>query len=212
VIPQYQEPYTDEGIYGDFTYGSPGVSRGLMNAINVIQKNAFRYAGKLKILVIGAGSGYEIASFLSAGHKCVGMDLYIPDVPFMKEVCVQGDASDMPFRDKEFDLVFCTETFEHIPEHICYQILKETKRVGKNFYFTIATRGDGEYKMHINVHPAWWWLKTFEEHDLTIVHGEYAPLILVGYAGHGIIKLAYKDGVTIYGNCDIEGEAVSESV
>jgi hypothetical protein len=212
VIPDYKVPYSDEGIYGDFTYGTPGVSRGFANALGITQGNAFRFDGPMKILVIGAGSGYEIAVFRSRGHQCFGIDLHVPDVPFMKEYSVKGDASQMPFAEDEFDLVFCGETLEHIPEDVCLEILSEVKRIGKNFYFTIATRDDGKYKMHINVHPAWWWMKTFEECGLVCIHSEDCPFVPILYAGHGLLKLRYRDGVTLYGNCNIEESEVSEDI
>lgn len=203
MIPQYEVSYSDEGIYGDFTYGTPGVSRGFINALSVTQGNAFAFDGPMKILVIGGGNGYEIAVFKTRGHECYGIDLYSPNFAFLKDTSVQGDASDMPFKDKEFDLVFCGETLEHIPEKTCLKILSEVRRVGKNFYFTIATRGDSPYNLHINVNPAWWWMKTFEECGFTIMHAEDKPIVPITYSGNGLVKCKYRDGVTIYGNCDL---------
>jgi hypothetical protein len=203
VIPEYQAPYSDDGVYGDFTYGTPGVSRGFVNALCLVQGGMpLRFKGKSRILVIGAGNGYEIAVFLTRGHECYGIDLYIPDIKFVKEVSVRGDARSMPYKDKEFDLVFCGETFEHIPEDVCLEIMSEVNRVGRAFYFTIATRDDGDYKTHINVQPAWWWIKQFTEAGFRILHAEENAVVPILYSGNGLIKFTYRDGVTICGNCN----------
>jgi hypothetical protein len=202
VIPACEVDYSEDGIYGDFTYGSPGASRGLVNAMFITQGGAFAIVGKPKALVIGAGNGYEIAQFKVSGFECFGIDLYVPDIPIVKETSVRGDASSMPFRDNEFPLVYCGETFEHIPEEICWKILSEVKRVGEAFYFTIATRGDEPYNSHINIHPGWWWMKKFEEHGLEIAHAEINSIVSILYAGSGIVKMRFNDGVTIYGRCD----------
>jgi hypothetical protein len=204
VIPSYEVPYSEEGIYGDFTYGTPGVSRGLMNALHICQGGSFTIRGPMKVLVIGGGNCYEVAVFNTRGHTCYGIDLYVPGIPFCKKTCVRGDASKMPFRDQEFDLVYCGETLEHIPEDVCFDILSEVRRVSRSFYFTIATRHDAPYNMHINVHPAWWWQKVFDEHGFRTIHAEDNPIVSIIYGNSGIIKLRFPDGVTIYGYCDIK--------
>ena len=202
MIPEYRDTYTEEGIYGDFTYGSPSVSRSFIHATFVTQGGAFEISNTAKVLCIGSGNGYEIAKFRLEGFKCFGIDLYVPDVKVVKDRSVRGDASNMPFRDDEFDLVFCTETFEHIPEEICFKILAEVKRVGLNFYFTVSTKDDKPYDTHINIHDAWWWMDKFNECGLKITHAEAMPVIPLVYGGNRIVKLRYIEGVLIYGLCN----------
>jgi ubiquinone/menaquinone biosynthesis C-methylase UbiE len=110
----------------------------------------------------------------------------------------------MPFKDKEFDLVFCGETLEHIPEDVCLEILKEVQRVSGSFYFTIATHDDAPYNMHINVHPAWWWQRVFGELGFRVIHAQDHPIVPIVYGNGGIMKLRFPDGVTMYGYCDIK--------
>ena len=135
----YEDQYSKDGIFGDFTYSSPGVSRGLLISMIVRQGGFFAVKGKVKILVMGAGHGYEVVSYIKGGHDVKGIDLYAPEIPMVKEVTTLASADDMPFKDKEFDLIHSTEMMEHVPEKITDQILRECRRVAKKFVFTIAT-------------------------------------------------------------------------
>ena len=76
--------YSDTGIYKNFTYGSPYVSRGLRIATHLTQ---FWKAEKLKkkILCIGAGNGYEVVKYLIEGHDCYSVELYHPEIDILKD-------------------------------------------------------------------------------------------------------------------------------
>ena len=62
------------------------------------------------------------------GHDVTGLELYAPNVPYVKERTIIGDATDMQFEDNSFDLVYCTEMFEHVTKEDTDKILKEMKR------------------------------------------------------------------------------------
>lgn len=195
----YQSPYSKDGIYGNFAYGSPWVSRGLASAILIDQTAGFG-GDKQSILTIGAGNGYELVYFLKRGYDATGIDLYVPDVKMVKEHTVVASADDMPFEDNQFDMVMCCEVFEHIPEDICMEILKECRRVAKNFYFTIATTSDEPFNTHINIHEGEWWIKEFRESGMKIVHAAInarCPTI----HNRKLFLVIYASGVTIYGEC-----------
>ena len=210
MTPEYHKPYNEDGVWGDFTYGAPGVSRGLLNAIQITQSEVkFCENGTPKTLVIGAGNGWEIAQLKASGWDVCGIDLYVPDIPFVKKCSVQGDASNMPFKDKEFGLVLCCETFEHIPEDVCWEILAEIKRVSDSFYFTIATIDDAPvYSTHITIHPGWWWMQKFEENGMNVKHAESGAKMALIYAQNRIARMRYEEGVTLFGSCDFEEQEV----
>jgi hypothetical protein len=210
MTSEYHAPYSEEGVWGDFTYGAPGVSRGLINMFQLTQSEvSFSEEGTPKTLIIGSGIGWELAYLRINGWDAYGIDLYIPDMPLIKKYSVQGDASNMPYKDNEFGLVVCCETFEHIPEDVCWDILKEIKRISKNFYFTIATIDDAPvYSTHITIYPAWWWMQKIEEHGMNIKHAEAGPKMNLVYAGNRLLRTRYEEGVTIYGSCNLEKQEI----
>ena len=187
--------------YNSFAYGSPGMSKGLRHALSVSQGNVMVIPGKLKILVVGSGNGYELVHFLNAGHDVVGIDLYVPEIQTVKDHTVKGDASNMPFADDEFDLVFCTEMLEHVPIESIDSILSEIRRVGKQYYITIATEDDPPFHEHVTIKSGSWWINRFEENDLKISMAQIAPRVVLNFGSGLYQSLTYIDGVLIYGRC-----------
>ena len=199
----YEERYSDDDIFGIYTYASIFVSRGFIVSQMVVAGGIFKdgfVKKKAKVLVVGAGSGYEIINYLNNGYDVKGIDLYVPDVQRVKEVTHIGSADNMPFKDKEFDFVHCTEMMEHVPEEITDDILNEAKRVAKKFIFTIADRHDKPYESHINIHPAWWWMKKFEDLGFKIKSAQQAARITLPL-GNSAINVFWSDGVLLYGEC-----------
>ena len=196
----YEKRYSDDDIFGLYTYASIDVSRGFLISTVVASGQFFKVHDGAKVLVIGAGSGYEIINYLNHGYDVKGIDLYAPDVKRVKEVTHIGSADNMPFDDKEFDFVHCTEMMEHVPEEITDDILNEAKRVAKMFVFSIADRHDKPYESHINIHPAWWWMKKFEDLGFKIKSAQQAARITLPL-GNGSINVFWPDGVLLYGEC-----------
>lgn len=92
----------------------------------------------LKVLDIGCSSGIitaAVAKTLSNSHV-TGLDSYSAAIGFARQkykniTFVVADAHNLPFGDKTFDLVICTETLEHVSNP--QKSLLEMKRVlGKN--------------------------------------------------------------------------------
>ena len=197
----FKELYSDGGIYGDFTYGTPGVSRGLFNAYFIVRNGAFQMHKGAKVLVIGGGNGFEVVMFTKHGFDCKAIEFYVPDIPIVKKRTVIGSADDMPFEDNEFDLVFCTEVLEHVHEDVADAILREVKRVGNSFFFTIATKDDPPYNTHVTIKPAYYWMKKFDDMGFKILNGQMNPSIWNVYGKNYVQRTMYPDGVMIYGRC-----------
>lgn len=123
---------------------------------------------KPKSLVsVGCGEGFDLKHILSVYEpkKTVGVDLsksaliyakkQLPKVEF-----IQADATKLPFKDKEFDLVIALEILEHIPAY--GKALDELKRIGKNNIiitvpwepsFSIVSLLRGKYVKRLGRHP-----------------------------------------------------------
>jgi 2-polyprenyl-3-methyl-5-hydroxy-6-metoxy-1,4-benzoquinol methylase len=192
--------YSDSGIFGNYKYAAPVVSRGMKVAMCLLSGAIFPVKEKSKILVIGAGPGYEVVYYRKHGHLVKAIDLYVPNIKMVKEVTTVGSATDIPFSDKEFDIVHCTEMMEHIEEDQTDAVLKECKRVADRFVFTIATTGDKPFNTHINIHNWQWWIDKFKEHNFTFSSIHDRKKVSFGL-NHEEYFFKWHGGVFIYGEC-----------
>ncbi len=116
---------------------------------NFLQR--FWHAGKLRtitklvsfdpetILDVGCASGhflYDI-SIIFPNSSCTGVDIYNRAVSYGKKKYHNinfyiGDAHKLPFANKAFDLVLCTEVLEHVqePEKVLFELKRVIKKDG----------------------------------------------------------------------------------
>jgi len=109
----------------------------------VIAKDLLRitkkYIGK-SVLDVGAGTGALIKQI----PKSKGIDL----APRNKNI-IKAGIENIPFREQEFDTVFCTEVLEHLNNKILQKGLREVYRVlKKGGYFIITVPYDEDLKAH----------------------------------------------------------------
>jgi ubiquinone/menaquinone biosynthesis C-methylase UbiE len=86
------------------------------------------------ILDAGCGSGFLIHKLGSMETRFIGLDLGRVEIKSAASKCpladfVIGDATQLPFREKTFDWVICTEVLEHLKNP--YSAVKEFRRVLK---------------------------------------------------------------------------------
>lgn len=195
--------YSDEGIYGSLDYGSPAVNRGVQVAAFLCQRSNF-HKEKKKIHCLGSGNGYEAVKFLKEGHECCITELYHPDVNILKGHQVKAFGQQLPYRDNQFDLYFCCEVLEHIPEENIDEVLTEAKRISDECFFTIATRDDEPFNTHICIHNGQWWMDKFEEHGFSIINAQLNPqfmLILRLNNQQVALTVRFPDGVMVNARC-----------
>jgi len=192
-MSDYQDIYKDGGIYDRIDYGSPYISKGLKFAKYL----SAQYPKESKVLCVGCGNGFEVVVFLKAGFNAFGTELHQIDVPYLKDRIINARAPDLPFKDNEMDLLLCCEVLEHVPEEETDDFLKECVRVGKNCFFSIATKMDA-YKTHINVHSPQWWLDKFDELSLKVLHFEFKPQLDLLLAPDFCFRLRWPSGVTVH--------------
>lgn len=100
-----------------------------------------------KILEVGAGAGVLALKLKAMGKDITCVDVKKEYVEYMKKkglnaFCADVNSLDM-FKDKEFELVICAETLEHIDN--LGNGLKELCRVAKNVIFTLPKNYEDEW-------------------------------------------------------------------
>lgn len=86
------------------------------------------------ILDIGCGDG-AISNQLAKKYKTVSLDRSKKPLEYVKSEPVQASADLLCFPSDSFDMVFSSETIEHLPDEIFYSAISEFKRVGKKYIF-----------------------------------------------------------------------------
>ena len=116
------------------------------------------------LLDVGCGIGYFVDYCRKHGIKAEGIDF----APSLKEYWWKdkpyfriGEASELPFADKSFDIVFSSDFFEHVPEEEVSIVNKEMHRVGKVVIAKIAFEADlhnSQVLYHCTNKPKEWWV------------------------------------------------------
>ncbi|MCK4817278.1 class I SAM-dependent methyltransferase [bacterium] len=134
-----------------------------------------------KILDLGASSGQSMRAWQERGFEDVhGIEIsHIAVLHGSMPNLRQGTVQNMPYKDKEFDLVFSSALFEHIDESILDDVLKECFRVGVIQAHTLCL-DKGTDPSHVNIKTPGEWLEAFEKHtkDLAFVISD--ELLLTG--------------------------------
>lgn len=136
--------------------------------------------GYTSVLDAGARDGYFSQLLTEFFRSVTSLDLKKPEVDHERVVCMQGDLTDLPFADKEFDVVFCTEVLEHIPalEKACSEIVRVARHkvvIGVPYRqdIRIGRTTCGHCR---EVNPPWGHVNSFDESKLETL---FRPLRMV---------------------------------
>ena len=134
-----------------------------------------------KILDLGAGVGQGMRAWQERGFQNVhGIEIsQIAVVHSGIYTLRQGTVQNMPYKDKEFDLVFSSALLEHIDESILEDVLKECFRVGVMQAHTLCL-DKGTDPSHINMKSKQEWLEAFQGHTKDLVFVGADELLLTG--------------------------------
>ncbi len=118
--------------------------------------------GTAKVLDIGCSSAIltnEISRTLKKS-KVTGLDSYKAAIVFARSKYphikfVIGDAHKLPFKNRAFDIIICTETLEHVVDPA--KSIQEMRRVLKADGQTIISMDSGSLLFHLIWHL---WIKT----------------------------------------------------
>ena len=131
--------------YGGYTYNKKywnGVAKDIINHYQLNSGN--------KVLEIGCAKGFLLNDLIEnlPGLEVSGIDISSYAVQnSMASVrdCIQeGDASNLPFKDNEFDLVLSINTLSELEEVKCRRALREIERVKKGNSFITVNSWDNE--------------------------------------------------------------------
>jgi len=149
------------------------------------------------MLDVGCGLGSIVQKAREKGIHCFGIDISSLAREYwqyagVEKYCTDTTADRMPFKDHYFDLVWCTEVLEHVPEEGVMDTLREIKRVGKDkFFFTVCMK-PAKYKMpndnsepHVCIKPIDWWIDRFfeagyEDIQATMANHQQSAVIFTG--------------------------------
>lgn len=171
------------------------------------------------VLDVGVGGGYIYKELKrKQSLRRAGIDLSLELVKRLDEpaVCV-GDARNIPFRDRQFDLVLAADLLEHIKDGSFKKAVSEIKRVSKKYILinspykdaiewpvALCDRCDGEFNVygHMQVIDVGLIKRAFPKEEFDFVISEIfgrkrsmrpAPLVYIArkfgkvYSGEGAV-------------------------
>lgn len=128
------------------------------------------YPNTISTLDFGCGNGYAVKRMRELGESWYGLeyskmafDRYLQEPFFFHGTTKQ-------FEDKQFDMGYSTDVFEHIPEDIIDETIKDFCRVINRYIFmTISLRPSTDNnKYHCTLKPRSWWEKKFIENGFVL--------------------------------------------
>lgn len=119
--------------------GLEGTAFGLMLK-DSLEKLRLYFHGR--VLDAGCGDGYGMKIIASFGCKVEGLDLLPGQVKLASRYgkVTQAPLEEMPFADKEFDVVFCSHTLEHTFDFP--KAIKELERIAKRLIIIVPMQGE----------------------------------------------------------------------
>jgi SAM-dependent methyltransferase len=120
----------DFRLYNSADVWDQEIQLGQRNLLRALRD--FWPAGVSTALDVGCGDG-KLTRVLAAetGVQIVGFDNSAEALSRLPLPTVLGDAAEMPFDDAHFDLVFSTDTLEHVPDQTHEQVWSEIFRVAR---------------------------------------------------------------------------------
>ena len=143
------EPHKKEDPYKRFVRIYDRLFEPLNSGLRALGVRMFPPHEEMTVLDVGCGTGVHLERYQKAGCDVYGIDLS----PSMLEVAHKrlggganlrmGDASNMPYPDKKFDLIIMSTVLHEMPRSVRSTVINESKR---------TLKGDGRILL-IDFHP-----------------------------------------------------------
>ncbi|OGD85269.1 hypothetical protein A3B51_02435 [Candidatus Curtissbacteria bacterium RIFCSPLOWO2_01_FULL_41_18] len=149
IWAQVPPDYYDKGIKNN-PFQKIWHNHKLTQVLKFLPKGPSKKLSTIKILDVGCSSAVLTAEIAKAlpKSKVIGLDSYKDAILFARKKYprlsfVVADAHKIPFRNKRFDIVVCTETLEHVVDP--KRVLAEIKRVLKKDGRAIISMDSGSF-------------------------------------------------------------------
>jgi SAM-dependent methyltransferase len=126
--------------------------------------------GRRSVLDVGARDGHFSRLLTDYFQEVTALDLEQPPFKIDRVRTVAGDATNLQFSDGAFDVVFCAEVLEHIPD--CAKACSELMRVAKHeIIIGVPYKQDTRVERMTcqncgRINPPWGHVNTFDEGKL----------------------------------------------
>ena len=170
VISEFTSKFYDEEYFEDGLKGRKSGYVGYYNhpLFKNIAKELTYYFKPVKALDVGAAKGFLVSEMVKLGVDAQGIDLSdyaVQNAPEeIKGRMKVGSATQLPYKDLEFDLVVTFDMMEHLNEEQYRATIREIARVSsKNILFSITTDNNVRDKSHISVMSIQKWVEIIDK-------------------------------------------------
>lgn len=173
-------------------------NHGLMYVGNLLFKLDFD-----SFLDVGCSQGAIVKVMQMAGKNAYGIDISTIAIDIGKQdlgldTCVVGSAHDLPYEDDSFDVVFTSETIEHLPPKLAkkavYELLRVAKKyvcakiayepeTNKNWIEAVNDKGYNIKNLHLTVKNEKYWRNLFQNGTNWKALYEYKGMIVYKKGG-----------------------------
>src|SRR5215831_6490279 len=130
------------------------------------------------VLDVGCREGFIASKLAERGASVTAVDLQRPQIEGV--TCVTGNATELAFGDRSFELVFCAEVLEHIAD--CIAAANEISRVASRYivigvpYNQDLAVGRVRCRICGESNPPWGHVNSFDEAELYSLFPAFRPV------------------------------------